>query len=540
MIDILLVASLAIFACAFTNRISDKVGLPALLVFILLGMLFGEDGALQIPFEDYGFAESACSIGLIFIMFFGGFGTKWPQARSVAVKAISLSTLGVLLTTLFTAFFCRILLHFSVLESLLMGAVLSSTDAASVFSVLRSKQLNLKDNTASLLEVESGSNDPFAYMLTVLILTMMAGSVTVGEMGILFFQQMVFGLGVGALVGFLALGALKHYEFSNSGLQMAFVIGVAVFSYAFSSFLGGNGYLSTYLCGILLGNNDFKDRIPLIHFFNGITGLMQMMIFFLLGLLASPSAFGAVLLPALVIFLILTFLARPLAVWLLLTPQHASLPQQGVINWCGLRGAASIVFAIMATLGEIRPQSDVFHITFLVVLFSISLQGSLLPLISKKLHMIDNSQNVLTTFTDYVDEEDVQFMKFAITKGHPWLGQSISVLPLPPRTLAAVIIRDGQNIPPDGNTVLQEGDTLVLTAPNVEDNTFLTLRELPILPGNRWIGKTLQQYGKKHASLVIIIRRNGENIIPNGQTVIEENDVLVMNTGRKVKKETMS
>lgn len=536
MIDILLLASLAIFACAFANRLSDKIGLPALLAFILLGMLFGEDGALQIPFENYGFAETICSVGLIFIMFYGGFGTKWPQARSVAVKAISLSTIGVLLTTIFTAFFCRVLLHFSVLESCLMGAVLSSTDAASVFSVLRSKQLNLKENTASLLELESGSNDPFAYMLTLLVLTLMGGSVSGGEILVLFFKQIFFDLGVGALIGFGSLFVLKRYDFSNSGLQMAFVIAVAIFSYALSSFLGGNGYLSTYLCGILLGNNDFKDRIPLIHFFNGITGLMQMMIFFLLGLLASPSAFGAVLLPALVIFLILTFVARPLAVFLLLTPQHAPFAQQSVINWCGLRGAASIVFAIMAKLGDVRPQSDVFHITFLVVLFSIFLQGSLLPLVSKKMRMIDNTQNVLTTFTDYVDEEDVQFMKFAITKGHPWLGQPISVLPLPPRTLAAVIIREGQNIPPDGNTVLKEDDTLVLTAPNVEDNTFLTLREVPILPGSRWIGKTLQQFSKRRTSLVIIIRRNGESLVPNGQTVIEENDVLVINTGRKVKK----
>ena len=525
---ILLFSSLAVFACVFAGRISDRIGLPSLLIFILLGMVFGEDGLLRIPFSNYGISETICSVGLIFIMFYGGFGTRWAQAKSIAVKAITLSTAGTVLTAIFIALLCRYVLHFTLMEGLLIGAVLCSTDAASVFSVLRSRRLNLKENTASVLEVESGSNDPFSYMLTFLVLSQMADPLGAGETVLLLVKQIGFGLGIGAVSGLIALLILKRYPFSNSGIRMCFVMGIAVFSYAFASFVDGNGYLSTYLCGILLGNSDYRERIPLVHFFNGITGLMQIMIFFLLGFLATPSVFGQIWTSGLLIFLGLTFIARPLAVFLLLGPQRSSLGQMGLVSWSGLRGAASIVFAIMATLGDQGLSIDVFHITFFVVLLSITFQGSLLPWAAKKLKMIDDSQNVLTTFSDYADDENVQFLKISITKDHPWLGRTISSLTLPPQTLAALIIRHGQNIAPEGKTVLEENDTLVLTAPEVEDNVLFTLREVTLPENSPWVGKTVAQYGKKQAGLIIQIRRGEDSLMPRGDTVLATGDTLII------------
>ena len=185
----LLVTAIVIFACVFLNKVSDRLGIPTLLAFILLGMAFGSDGIFKIPFDNYSFAEQICSVSLIFIMFYGGFGTNWNQAKSVAAKAILLSTVGVVVTSGLTGVFCHYVLHMGWVESFLLGALVGSTDAASVFSILRSKKLNLRYNTASLLEVESGSNDPCAYMLTATFISIAKGQASGGHIGLLIVEQ---------------------------------------------------------------------------------------------------------------------------------------------------------------------------------------------------------------------------------------------------------------------------------------------------------------------------------------------------------------
>lgn len=275
----LLLAAVIILVCIASSRLSGRLGVPALLIFIVLGMLFGSDGILKIPFDNYNFAEQICSIALIFIMFYGGFGTNWRMAKPVIGKAVALSTLGVVITALLTGLFCYYVVGFSFLESMLVGAVISSTDAASVFSVLRSKKLDLKDNTASLLEVESGSNDPAAYMLTMIILTIMEGK---GADTILYmvFAQVIFGVLFGAGLALLSVFVLRRRWFSSDGLDAMFVLAMAVLSYALPSLVGGNGYLSVYIAGMILGNSRIKNKVPLVHFFDGITGLSQIVIFF--------------------------------------------------------------------------------------------------------------------------------------------------------------------------------------------------------------------------------------------------------------------
>ena len=271
------------------NKLSSKAGMPMLLAFIVLGMIFGSDGLLKIKFDDYKSAESICSIALIFIIFYGGFGTKWNVAKPVATKAILLSTLGVVLTAVFTGLFCHFVLRFSLLESFLVGAVTSSTDAASVFAILRSKKLNLKYNTASLLEVESGSNDPLSYMLTIIVLSFMQGNASTGKMIYMLFAQIVYGFAFGVAIAYGALYILRKFNFSYAGFDFLFVLAVASLSYAIPTLIGGNGYLSAYVAGLFLGNKTFPQKKNLVHFFDGITGLMQMLIFFLLGLLSLPS-----------------------------------------------------------------------------------------------------------------------------------------------------------------------------------------------------------------------------------------------------------
>ena len=523
----LLITAVVIFACVFLSKVSSRLGIPMLLAFILLGMLFGSDGILKIPFDNYAFAEQICTVALIFIMFYGGFGTNWQQAKSVAVKAGLLSTAGVVITAALTGVFCHYALHIAWVESMLIGALIGSTDAASVFSVLRSKRLSLRYNTASLLEVESGSNDPCAYMLTVTFIAIAQGSASGGQIGLLIVKQMLFGILFGGLIAAAAVLLLKKIKFSTAGFDMVFVVGIAVIGYALPAVFGGNGFLSVYIVGIVLGNTEIRNKRNLVNFFDGLTGLMQMLIFFLLGLLAFPSRLPQVVLPALLIAVFLTFVARPVAVALVLTPFKGKISQQLLVSWAGLRGAASIVFAIMAEMA-VETENDVFHIVFMIVLFSILLQGSLLPLVAKKLDMIDEKGDVMKTFNDYSDEVPVQFIQLSIPKSHHWCGKTLKELTLPPETLVVLLKRNGENIIPNGDTRLLENDVLVLSATSPDHVEGVSLVEIYVDENSKYKGKLLSEIPKKENTLVIMIQRGEQVIIPHGNIRLESGDMLVV------------
>ncbi len=530
----LLVASVIIFACVVLNRISSRLGIPTLLAFIVLGMVFGSDGLFKIPFEDYRFAEEICSIALIFIMFYGGFGTNWKRARPVAASAVMMSTLGVMITAGAVGVFCHFVFKMGWLESFLMGSIISSTDAASVFSILRSKKLNLKHNTASLLEIESGSNDPFSYMLTVIFLAAVNQTAQGWSLAYMIFAQIVYAVLAGILISMGALWMLRNFKFASDGFDIVFVFGVAVVSYAIPEAVGGNGYLSVYIVGIILGNRQIKNKKNMVHFFDGVTGLVQMLIFFLLGLLSFPSRLLNVAFPALLIALFLTFIARPLAVFLLLTPFKCKLSQQIVVSWAGLRGAASIVFAIIVIMSA-QPQNDIFHTVFFIVLFSILIQGTLLPYISKKVKMIDENSDVMKTFTDYSEERPIQFIQFSIPQGHSWSGQKLKDIVFPPDTLVVFLKRDGKSIVPNGKSVLEQGDSLILAAPTPEKVEGIKLSEIYIDSQNEYIGKSLSELPDMEDMLIVMIMRKNRTVIPNGRVKIMANDILVISSNTQGK-----
>ena len=524
---ILLVAAV-ILLCLSLNKMSNKLGIPMLLAYILLGMMFGTDGILKIPFDNFTIAEQICTVSLIFIMFYGGFGTNWKQAKPVAGKAVLLSTVGVILTAVTTGAFCHFILKMDFWESMLIGSVISSTDAASVFSILRSKRLNLKNNTASMLEVESGSNDPCSYMLTVIILTIMSGELSGSSLVVMIFSQIIFGILVGVVVALAAAFILKKVNFATDGFDTIFVFSMALVSYAGASMINGKGYLAAYIAGIILGNTPLHHKKSLVHFFDGITGLMQMLIFFLLGLLAYPSQLPKILPIALAIAVFLTFVARPVSVFAILMPFRCPVKQQLLVSWAGLRGAASIVFAIMATVSPAYTKNDLFHIVIFIVLFSISIQGTLLGLVAKKLDMIDENGNVMKTFSDYSDEMPVEFVKISIKEGHPWENRRIKDLTSLPDLLLVLILRGEERIIPNGNTVVLAGDKIVLSALSPEENLGICLTEIPIEKDSKWIGKPLSRIKLGEEKLVLVLKRNEKVVIPNGNTVIRENDVLVI------------
>lgn len=526
MTTILLFCAVLLLACVLAQRISDRVGLPALLLFMLLGMLCGSDGILKISFQNLELTEQVCSAALIFIMFYGGFCTNWKTARPIAGKAAVLSTAGVVLTALLTCAFCYFVLKFPIAESFLIGAVISSTDAASVFSILRSKKLSLKYGTASMLEIESGSNDPVAYMLTMIGLSLMKGEEV--SVPYLIFAQVTYGAVIGILAALAGIWLLRKFQDTlGDGRDTIFVIALVLIAYALPTSIGGNGYLSVYLAGIFMGNHKIPNKIPLVHFFDGITGLAQILIFFLLGLLSFPHRIPQIFLPALAIALFLLVVARPIAVCLLMAPARCGLRQCLLVSWAGLRGAASIVFAIMAMASGASLEGDLFHIVFMVSILSVLVQGTLLPWMARRLDMVDEETDINKTFNDYQEEPAITLMRMFIPKGHNWEYKKISQVGMPTGSLALMIKRGEETIIPKGDTVIQPGDSVILSVPSYEDGD-MNLQELCVDANHEWCNRTIEELHLPDETLVVLIKRGKENIIPMGKTRIREQDVLVM------------
>lgn len=527
----LLIISVVLILCILLTKVSNRLGVPMLLAFMVLGMVFGSDGLFKIPFDNSVVMENIATIALIFIIFYGGFGTKWSTAKPVLAKSILLSTLGVLLTALFVGLFCHYILNIPLLISFLLGAVISSTDAASVFSILRSKKLNLKYGTASILELESGSNDPAAYMLTIILITLLTGDFNAVSFIYLIFSQIIYGIAAGFILSFIAVKIFKNYIFSSAGMKMIFLVSCALLSYALPAHFNGNGYLSAYIVGIILGNTHIEDKKPLVYFFDGITDLMQMLLFFLLGLLSFPSVFPEYALYALIIALFLTFIARPLSVFILLMPLKAKINQQILISFAGLRGAASIVFAIMAqnSLNSNNMNSDtIFNIVFLIVLFSIIFQGSLIPFAANKLKMIDDSEDVMKTFTDYSDTIPVEFIEFAINKNHKWNNKLLKDITLPPETIIAMIKRGNEKIVPNGNTVFLSGDIVILCGKSGASVEGVKISENRVTATSSLVGKQILDIKTEKNMVVLVILRDNNILIPKGDTVIEKDDLLII------------
>ena len=321
--------------------------------------------------------------------------------------------------------------------------------------------MNLKGGLASILEVESGSNDPCAYLITITLLTLMSG----GNSGSLL-KTVVFQIVFGVLVGFILskIGAyiLKNIKFEIEGLYPIFVIAIAILSYSLSEWLGGNEYLSVYIAGIIMGNSKIHNKKSLVKFFDGISWLMQITLFFMLGLLSFPSQLKYVAVPGFLISIFLIVVARPISTFAVLTPFKVPIKQQLFISWVGLRGAASIVFAILAVTHKAFLESDIFHIVFFIALFSVSIQGTLIATIARKLDLVDDETIVLKTFNDYQDEMSTQLFEKQVTEESKCANKTIMDANIPDEVLVVMIKRDGKILHPKGATMIKAGDTLVL------------------------------------------------------------------------------
>ena len=526
MYHILLLAGIVIVICVLSNRVASKLPVPSLILFICLGMLFGADGPAHIQFRDYALTEFACCAGLLFIMFYGGFNANVREARPVAPQAILLSTAGVLACAGIVGAFCHFVLGLDWLVGLLVGSVIASTDAASVFNVLRGAKLSLRDGTDSLLEIESGSNDPMSYMLTVILSTLIIGADV--NVPLMVAEEVVIGIAFGLGIGKLAEIALERVDFAMEQGETIFLIAVALVSYALPGVLHGNGFLAVYLCGMWLGNADIPHKRDMARTFDVITEVCQMAIFFLLGLLVQPSRLHLVVLPAIIVFAFLTLVARPLSTLLMLRPFGASLTKIGVTAGAGLRGAASVVFALYVVTSGAQTwlPFNIFDLVFVVVLLSLVVQGSLLPALARALDMIDANANVMRTFNDFQEESDLSLIKIKVDPTHPWIGRALRDVPTPRDLIVVLILRHGnERVVPGGDTVIEAGDLLVYAAPTFEARDDFTLREVHVGEHHHWAGKLLRELPDTSRIVIVMLKRGDQSIIPNGDTRIEAGDL---------------
>ena len=472
MTELMIISGLVLIICITSTKVLYKFGVPMLFIFIVLGMLFGSDGLVGIYFDNFELTKQLCSLALVFIMFYGGFGTKWKLAKPVATPSILMSSLGVIITAGLTGLFCYLVVKTSMLEGLLIGTIVASTDAASVFAVLRAQKLNLKGSLASFLEVESGSNDPIAYMSTLIILSMMenGGALSLSIVVPLVIKQILFGLVIGLLLAKVTVFILRHANFEIEGFYAILVTAVAILSYSLSEFLGGNGYLSVYITGIIIGNSKIPKKKSMFHFFDGISWIMQIGLFFILGLLSFPSKIPYVTGTAISISLFMIFIARPLATFLILSPFKFTVKEKLLISWVGLRGAASVVFAIFAVTYGVNFVNDIFHIIFFIALFSVVIQGTLIPTLANKLDLVNNEEegSVLKTFTDYTEEINSELLEFTITEESNLKNKMIMDANIPEEILIVMIKRGNQVLVPKGSVLIKEGDKLVLSGNNIE------------------------------------------------------------------------
>ncbi|WP_099558999.1 potassium/proton antiporter [Hartmannibacter diazotrophicus] len=375
---ITLVGAGLIIVSAISSLLASRLGAPLLLLLLCIGLLAGEDG-MGILFDNGGAAYFIGSLALAVILFDSGFGTSINSFKLAAMPALTLATLGVLLTTGLVALAAHWLFGLDAIESLLMGAIVSSTDAAAVFFLLRVGGVTMRDRVRSTLEVESGSNDPMAIFLTLTLTSLaampdMASGSMATALLIGFIRQMGLGL-IGGFVGGMLILTIVNRLTLERGLYPIIVLACAIFLFSLVGAIGGSGFLAVYVAGLYAGNRHVRAKATLVRFQEGTTWLAQMIMFLVLGLLATPSQFPAIALPAIAIALFLIFVARPIAVWLCLLPQSFSGRETAFVAWVGLRGAVSILLAILPVIGGVHNGMLFFNTTFIVVLTSLLLQG---------------------------------------------------------------------------------------------------------------------------------------------------------------------
>ena len=481
--NLLLLCSVLIFVAILVTKLGSRFGVPSLLLFLLLGMAAGSDG-LGLHFEEYEVAEAIGHFAMTVILLSAGLETSLAETRPVMKHGLILSTVGVCLTVVLTGLFIFAVLgksaEMSILACLLLAAVMGSTDSASVFSILRTKRLKLRENLAPMLELESGSNDPMAYAMTIIIVKLLTNENLQTYTGWhLFFSaalvllvQIVIGVAIGFAVGFAAKWVLNRVHLPGFALTAILILSIGFFANGIASLLHGNGLLSIYISAMIIGNKaTLPQRKDILTFMDGLTWLMQLVMFLVLGLLARPSEMLPVLVPAILIGLFLMFVARPLSVFACLLPfRDMSARAKLLTSWVGLKGAGPILFALYPVVVGLESSDYMFNIVFIITLFSLTIQGTTLRSVAKLLRLSYEETPKVETFGMEIPDEMGMLRDHIVTEDDLVGGPTLRDMHLPHGIRVMMVRRGGKFLVPHGSMQLKVGDNLVIIMGDSDDD----------------------------------------------------------------------
>lgn len=485
--QILLAVGVLITLAILASKASGRLGVPALVLFLIIGMLAGTDGFGRIHFENYHQAQALGVLALAFILFAGGLDTDWKSVKPVVVPGLVLATFGVVLTAGLVGWFAVKALGFSLLEGLLLGAIISSTDAAAVFAVMRSKAVGLKGELKPLIEFESGSNDPMAVFLTVALLQLMTlPQAPVWNLIPSFFIQMSLGAAAGLAFGKLMPLLVNRLRLEYEGLYPVLTIAMVLLTYGLTTVIGGNGFLAVYVAGIVAGNSDFLHKRSLKRFHDGVAWLMQIAMFIALGLLVYPSQLVTVAGAGLLVSAFLIVVARPISVFLALSFTQLDIWQKAMVSWVGLRGSVPIILATFPLVAGVPNANLIFNLVFFIVLTSVLLQGTSIPIVARILKVdapapvkVDYPIEMTNTGAITSDLVEVEVPPHSAVD-----GRAIIDAGLPQGALVVLLSRNKEFIVPSGSTVIHAGDKLLLFA----DEAALEVVSRRVEP-KHWLGR---------------------------------------------------
>jgi cell volume regulation protein A len=474
--NILLIGSVLLFISVLAGQGSQRLGVPALLFFLGVGMLVGSEGVFSwisgvsnrgIHFDNPGIAQFIGIIALCFILWSGGMDTKWKEIKPVLGAGISLSIAGTIITAFSVGVFVWLVTDFTLVEGLLLGSVTASTDAAAVFSVLRGQNMSLRYNMKPLLELESGSNDPIAFLLTMLFIEMLRLPDTgIVHFIIQFVGDVSIGAGIGFLMGWIAVKSVNKLKTQYVGLYSVAVVALMFFTYSFTEFLGGNGFLAVYVGGIYFGNHKVVHKENIEGIFDGYSWLMQVILFLVLGLQVFPSQIWQILGIGLAVSMFMIFIARPLAIFISLSFSKLNIRGKLFASWVGLRGAAPIVFATYPMIAGVDKADMIFHIVFFIAGTSMLIQGTSIPWVGRLLKVsLILPKHIRTRSLD----SKTEMIETELLHNSPWIGKRLVDADFPDGVRVTMIRRKGEYLVPDGNTLMEIGDHLFLLCKHTED-----------------------------------------------------------------------
>jgi len=474
----LLVAAVLLLLGVVASKASSRLGVPSLLLFLGVGMLAGSDGPGGIAVDDFELVQSLGVVALAFILFGGGLDTSWEDVRPVLLPGIVLATFGVAITAVTVGLFATAIFDLSLTGGILLGAIISSTDAAAVFSVLRSRGVGLRGRLRPLLELESGSNDPMAVFLTIAMIELLTETdVGVVDLLPLFVQQMAVGGVVGVVVARVAVVTVNRLRLDYEGLYPVFGVAVVLLAYGGAAELGGSGFLAVYVAGLTMATKQFIHKRSLLQFHDALSWLMQIVMFLALGLLVFPSDLPAVAGRALLVAAVLILVARPLAVFLTLVPLRFPVRDTSLVAWVGLRGAVPIILATFP-LVEGLPQSEViFDTVFFITIASVLVQGTTLPVAARVLGVAAPGPPSHPPLAELIPSgaSTKDLVEMSLPGTARSAGRQVLDVGLPRGVLIVLLHRGEDAIVPQGGTVLEPGDRLLLL---VDDAAADEVREI--------------------------------------------------------------